>query len=292
MQQRSIRSVSSTHLKYVGNLETRSALGDLNENATDPFLVLSHHGPQKFTPNNTGMPFSDHPHKGFETMTFIFEGALVHSDSGGHASRVEKGGVQWMTAGAGVIHNEQVPEDFKQEGGVLEISQLWINLPSNLKGAAPNYTGVQADAIPAIALPGRGGTLHLVSGSYDNIQGPIDSLTGIFMASVDLAEDARVVLPAPQGRTVLLYVVSGDIAIGEQPAEFGDLVSFANDGNCVALQAPAGARLIFAHGTPIDEPVVAYGPFVMNTREEISQSFREYESGAYKRQATTVGGSR
>ena len=282
MRQRSIRSIQSTKLKYVGNLETRSALGELNENGTDPFLVLSHHGPQTFAPNNTGMPFSDHPHSGFETVTFVFQGSVLHSDSSGHHSKVDKGGVQWMTAGAGVIHNEQVPPDFMKKGGVLEISQLWINLPSNLKMTKPSYTGVQADAIPSVPLAGRGGTLHLVSGSYEGAHGPIGSLTNIFMSWVDLGEDALAVLPAPRSRTVLLYVVHGGVAISGKAGKLGDLISFANDGDSISLESSSGARLIYANGEPIAEPVVTYGPFVMTSQEEITQTLRDYQSGAFE----------
>ncbi len=281
MLQRSVHSIQPTQLKHFGNLETRSALGELNENRTDPFLVLSHHGPQRFKPNNTGMPFSDHPHSGFETVTFVFEGSVVHSDSGGHHSKVDKGGVQWMTAGAGVIHNEQVPPEFMKDGGVLEISQLWINLPSNLKMTPPRYTGAQASAIPSIPLAGSGGTLHLVSGSYGSAHGPIDSLTDIFMSSVDLDKDAQVVLPAPSSKTVLLYVVSGDVSVHGRAAKLGDLISFEDDGDCVFLQSSAGARLIYAYGEPIAEPVVSYGPFVMSSNEGITQTLRAYQSGSF-----------
>lgn len=282
MTQRSVLSVQTAHGEHIRNLETRNPLGEPIDRTFDPFLILGHHGPQVFGPNNDGMPFNDHPHRGFETVTFILEGALIHTDSGGHRRMVKRGGVQWMTAGAGVVHNEQVPPDFRKNGGLLEILQLWVNLPSRLKMVPPSYVGVQADGIVSTQLDGGGGTLNLVAGRYGGATGPIQSLTDVFMSWVDLAAGARVPLPAPRGRTVLLYVVRGDVVAAGRPATGGDLVKFADDGDAIEMTASSDAVFLFAHADPIGETVASRGPFVMNTEAEIDQAFRDYRSGAFE----------
>lgn len=281
MTNRSVISLRSTQREYIGDLETRNVLSDPNDRTYDPFLVLGHHGPQVFGPNNHGMPFEDHPHRGFETVTFILEGDLVHTDSSGQRRSVTKGGVQWMTAGAGVVHNEQVPPAFFRSGGLLEIIQLWVNLPARLKTRPAAYIGVQAGNIPSVPLPDRAGALHLVSGEHAGTIGPIRSLTNIFMSWVELAAGHRAVLPAPRTRTVLLYVMHGRVNLGEHAAQSGDLVRLADDGDTVEIEATGDARFLFAHADPINEPVVAHGPFVMNTEEQIKQAYRDYRAGLY-----------
>lgn len=281
MTQRSVLDIHTARREHIGDMETRNPLSEPIR-SFDPFLILGHHGPQVFGPHNDGMPFSDHPHRGFETVTFVLEGAVVHTDSGGHRRVVNKGGVQWMTAGAGVVHNEQVPPSFLEGGGLLEVIQLWINLPARLKTAAPAYVGVQADAIVSRPLEGDGGMLHLVSGRYGETTGPIQSLTGVFMSWVDLTAGARVHLPAPSGRTILLYVIRGNVRIAGRTVTGGDLVKFADDGDAIDVAASSDAALLFAHADPIDEPVAARGPFVMNTEEEVEQAFRDYRAGALR----------
>lgn len=280
MKARSLITVYSAPGEHIGDLETRNPLSEPIRDF-DPFLILGHHGPQVFGPNNNGMPFDDHPHRGFETVTFVLEGAVVHTDSAGHRREMNKGGVQWMTAGAGVVHNEQVPPAFLKEGGLLEVLQLWVNLPARLKSTPPRYVGAQADRIVSLPLEGANGTLHLVAGQYGGAAGPIKSLTGVFMSRVDLAAGAHVQLPAPRGRTILFYVIRGDVGIAGKTATGGDLVKFADDGDTIEMTASSDAALLFAHADPIGEPVVAHGPFVMNTREEIAQAFRDYRTGAF-----------
>ena len=265
----------------IADLVTRRPVPAPDLPQVDPFLFLNHHGPQVYRPGNNGLPFGPHPHRGFETVTFILSGTLAHHDTGGHQSVIEAGGVQWMTAGSGLIHAEVSPPDFKRDGGPLEILQLWVNLPSRLKMTAPRYTGVQADRIPAVPLADGGGTLDLVSGSLDGRTGPIPSLTGVFMATVRLAPGARADLPAPAGRSVLLYVVSGRIAIGGREVDEWHLATLADDGDTVAVEAAEDTVLLFGHADPIGEPVVAHGPFVMTTREEIADAVRDYQAGRF-----------
>lgn len=281
-----MRTVSALHRAHrddIADLVTRRPLPGPGVAQVDPFLFLNHHGPQVYPPGNRGLPFGPHPHRGFETVTFILEGNLAHYDSGGHESVIEAGGVQWMTAGSGLVHAEVSPPAFRRDGGPLEILQLWVNLPARLKMTSPRYSGVQAEQIPAVPLPGGAGELALVSGAFDGAQGPIESLTGVFMAVVRLEPGGRAELPAPRGRAVFLYVARGGAIVSGVAVEQWHLVELNDDGDSVAVEAAGeeGAVLLFGHAEPIREPVAAYGPFVMNSEAEIRQAIHDYRAGKF-----------
>jgi hypothetical protein len=287
-----LRTMARAYPAYrddIADLTTRRPVPGPGLKQVDPFLFLNHHGPQTYGPGNNGLPFGPHPHRGFETVTFILTGNLAHHDTGGHQSIIEAGGVQWMTAGSGLIHAEVSPSSFKQQGGPLEILQLWVNLPSRLKMTTPAYTGVQADQIPAVAIAGGYGTLALVSGTFRGIAGPIRSLTGVFMSTIRLVAGARVDLPAPEGRSVFLYVVNGTIAVAGAPVEQWHLVTLNDDGDEFTVEARTDAILLFGHADPIGEPVVAQGPFVMTSQEEIGQAVRDYQAGKFNGTGPLVG---
>jgi redox-sensitive bicupin YhaK (pirin superfamily) len=281
----SVRTVAGLHPAArddIGDLVTRRPLPGPGLAQVDPFLFLNHHGPQTYPPANGGLPFGPHPHRGFETVTFVLEGSLAHFDSGGHQSIIDAGGVQWMTAGSGLIHAEVSPPAFKRDGGPLEILQLWVNLPRRLKMVEPGYTGLQQADIPAVPLAG-GGRLALIAGAYEGRDAPIRSLTGLFLSVVTLPAGAAVTLPAPAGRSVFLYVVRGRTRLSGVAVEPWQLVRFADDGDRIAAAADTDAVLLFGHGAPIDEPVVAHGPFVMTTQAEIAQAIRDYQAGLFDR---------
>jgi quercetin 2,3-dioxygenase len=259
----------------IGDLRTQRPLPNRELEQIDPFLFLNHHGPQVYPPHNRGLPFGPHPHRGFETVTFILEGSLSHSDTGGHESVIDAGGVQWMTAGSGLVHAELSPESFKRRGGPLEILQLWVNLPSRLKMTAPRYVGLQREQIPSVEQDGV--KVNVISGSFDGAQGPIESLTGIVMTTVELKAGSRITLPAPRGRNVFFYIVRGELNVGRAM----ELVDFNDDGDALAIEALADSVVLFGHAEPFNEPVVAHGPFVMNTREEIVQAFHDYHAGLF-----------
>ena len=264
----------------IGDLVTRRPLPGPQLEQLDPFLFLNHHGPQTYPANNRGLPFGPHPHRGFETVTFILEGSLAHADSAKHQSVINAGGVQWMTAGSGIVHAEISPEEFLRDGGPLEILQLWINLPSRLKMRAPRYVGLQQESIPAIKLPG-GGELNLISGEWQGSAGPIDTLTGVFMSTLRLPAGSHEQLPVAPGRQVFLYVVDGDVTVGGEPVKPHHLIEVDRDGDNLDIEASSDARLLFGHGEVIDEPVYSHGPFVMNTREEIVQAVEDYQNGKF-----------
>jgi hypothetical protein len=278
---KALRRLHAAYRDDIDDLVTRRPLPGPQLEQLDPFLFLNHHGPQVYPPGNRGLPFGPHPHRGFETVTFIVQGELTHKDSGGHESVIHGGGVQWMTAGRGLVHAEISSPDFRVRGGALEILQLWVNLPARLKMTAPRYSGVQRDRIPALATPDGKGTVHLISGGWNGAAGPIESLTGIFMSTVELRAGGRVTFPGVGARTVFLYVVRGRVEVGGGAAPEHTLVELGREGDAVAIRAVEDAFVVFGHGEPIGEPVVAHGPFVMNTRAEIAEAIADYQAGKF-----------
>ena len=278
LRPRAVAAVPPALRDDIGDLVTRRPLPNPHLPALDPFLFLNHHGPQTYDPHNRGLPFGPHPHRGVETVTFILAGELAHLDTGGHESIIGPGGVQWMTAGKGLVHAELSPERFKRSGGPLEILQLWLNLPARLKMTEPNYTGLQADAIPVIERDGA--RVALSSGRLDGVDGPFESLTDATMLTATLDAGAHLTLPAPSDRTIFLYVVRGTIEIGGIAAGPFALIELT-DGDSVEMASSSGAFLLFGHADPIGEPIVAHGPFVMTSQAEIVQAIRDYQAGAF-----------
>ena len=276
---RTVRKLHRAERDDIADLQTRRPLPGPEIDMLDPFLFLNHHGPQVYAPANEGLPFAPHPHRGFETVTFILDGDVLHRDTGGHESVIRAGGVQWMTAGRGLIHSELSSEEFKRRGGPLEALQLWVNLPARLKMTQPRYVGLQREQIPSIRR--GGGTIALISGALDGQEGPFESLTGVVMMTVSLPAGGRVRLPAPRERNVFLYVVRGELRIGSARAPAFHLVDLNDDGDDVDIEAAQDSVFLFGHAEPLREPVAAQGPFVMNTREQIFQAIRDYQSGAF-----------
>lgn len=265
----------------IGDLVTRRPLPGPDLPQVDPFLFLNHHGPQVYPPANHGLPFGPHPHRGFETVTFILEGELAHLDSGGHESVIRAGGIQWMTAGSGLVHAEVSPAAFKRAGGPLEILQLWVNLPRRLKMTRPAYSGVQRDAIPHAAVA-PGVTLELASGMLGEQAGAVSPLTDVTLGIVRMAAGAQADLPAPAAHNVLLYAVRGSVAVGGTTLPAWHLAELDRAADTLALATRGeDAVLLFGHAPPIGEPVVSHGPFVMNTREEIAAAIEDYQRGLF-----------
>lgn len=279
---RTVRRIHDSTDDDVGDLRTRRPLPSGRIDGIDPFLLLNHHGPQVYPPGNRGLPFGPHPHRGFETVTFIVDGSLTHADSAGHTSTIGPGGVQWMTAGRGVEHSELSPKEFLERGGPLEILQLWINLPARLKMTEPKYTGLQKNEIPSITTGDGRVTINLISGTWNEQSGPIQSLTGVQMMTLALIERGRVLVPAPRGRNVFLYVVSGEVNVSGSAARQFQLAELEDDGDDVSLEASRDSLVIFGHAAPLNEPVVARGPFVMNTQQEILDAARDYYAGKFR----------
>lgn len=265
----------------IADLTTRRPVPGRDVDQIDPFLFLNHHGPQVYAPRNRGLPFGPHPHRGFETVTFILTGELAHRDSAGHESIIKEGGIQWMTAGSGLVHAEISPEEFMRQGGPLEILQLWVNLPPHLKMTTPRYIGLQKPDIPEIKSDDGNVTVNLISGEWQGQKGAMKPLLDIFMSTVELKAGARVSFPGVANRNVFLYVVRGAIKVAGQSAPHWHLIELNEDGDSVDIEADSDAVLLFGHAEPIGAPVVAYGPFVMNSREEIMQAINDYQAGKF-----------
>lgn len=186
-----------------------------------------------------------------------------------------------MTAGSGVIHNEDVSESFRRDGGTLELLQLWVNLPSQLKMTAPRYTGFQASEIARVPFSNDTGTLNLVSGDFGGSSGPIRSLTDVFLSTVHVNEAKQIELSAPSGRTVLFYVVRGEVTVEHARVAARDILTFEETGDAVLVRASTDALILFGDADPIGEPVIARGPFVMNSEAEIAQAYRDFKAGAF-----------
>lgn len=280
MLQKPVLRLHGAYRDDIGDLVTRRPIPSRGLNNIGAFLFLNHHGPQTYAPSNRGLPFGPHPHRGFETVTFILEGELAHRDSAGHESIIEAGGVQWMTAGSGLVHEEVSPERFKRSGGPMEILQLWVNLPARLKMTAPAYTGVQRDAVPAITGDEGRVTVNLISGEWQGQTGPITSLTGIFMTTLALKAEGRIVFEGLSGRDIFFYVARGDVAVNGVDAAKWQLVEFG-DGDLIDIEATTDSVVLFGHAETLREPVVAHGPFVMNTVQEIHQAYADYQAGKF-----------
>jgi redox-sensitive bicupin YhaK (pirin superfamily) len=265
----------------IGDLITQRPVPGPHIEQVDPFLFLNHHGPQVYPPHNRGLPFGPHPHRGFETVTFILDGLLAHRDSAGHESVIGPGGVQWMTAGRGLVHAEVSPREFMQDGGPLEILQLWVNLPPALKMTAPRYVGLQRDQIPVIESEDGKVRMQLVSGTYGNMTGPVESLTGVFMSTVEMKAGGLLYLDKLQDRNVFLYVVRGVIHIAPDSVSAYHLAELDTGADELEIRAEQDCVLLLGHAEPIREPVVSHGPFVMNTREEINQAILDYQAGRF-----------
>ena len=277
------RKIKKTHTAvpaHMENLATWRAIPTNEIEYLDPFLFLNHHGPQDFPPNNTGLPFGPHPHRGFETLTFVIDGDVVHQDTGGGKDVIKAGGIQWMTAGIGLIHSEVSSEEFKKKGGREEILQLWMNLPAKHKMTKPRYFGLKESQIPRITKEEGKVSIQLISGEWEGEKGAVDSLTDMTLTRIDLLKDGRFSVDIPANRTIFFYVVRGQVKInGDKEVKYRTLVEFAYEGETLEVEAQEEAILLLGHAEPFNEPVVSHGPFVMNTQDEIRQAMRDYQSG-------------
>jgi redox-sensitive bicupin YhaK (pirin superfamily) len=277
--QKQINQIHEAVYDPIADLSTWRAMPTRSVNNLDPFLFLNHHGPQNYGPNNNGLPFGPHPHRGFETLTFVLQGDITHKDSVTGESVITAGGIQWMTAGKGLIHAEVSSDEFKQKGGMEEVIQLWMNLPAKHKMVDPQYIGLQKDKIPAISLDDGKVALHLVSGTYQSHEGPVDSITQLFTSTIDMEEGGRFKDSMPAGSQVLLYVINGQVEVNGTTAKEHQLVEMSIEGEGIEVKAQKNSQLIYCYGTPFNEPIVAHGPFVMNTQQEIREAIHDYQSG-------------
>lgn len=247
----------------------------------DPFVFLNHHGPEHFGPNNRGLPFDPHPHRGMQTVTFIVDGDVVHRDNAGGESLIDEGGVQWMVAGEGLLHSETSSEKFKREGGDVEILQLWVNLPRDKKWVEPSYHGLSDEDMPVAELDEGRTRVKIVAGEVDNLEGAYQPLTDVEMYWVEFDEEGTFEATVDPSKNIFCYVVRGELEINGRTVDKMHLVEFGDAGERVEMVATEPSLLLWGHATPYDEPVVARGPFVMNTVGEIKQAMVDLREGRF-----------
>lgn len=272
-----ILKITSSAPQQVGEHRMYQPIPDQGLEQLSPFLLLHHHGPHEYAPYNQGLPFGPHPHRGFETLTFIYEGEIEHKDSQGFSSVITEGGVQWMTAARGIVHSENLSEKQRHDGGKMEIIQLWMNLPASKKMTQPTYQGFQKEEIPSFKHTNF--EINVVSGKYKDISGPANSITGLEVYNVKAQKDALISFKFEAGKNILFYVLDGELEVNDKLTIGHQLVVFETENEEISLKINADARFIIASGDPIDEPMVSQGPFVMNSTTEIMQAMRDYQMG-------------
>ena len=246
----------------------------------DPFLLLDRMGPVTHGPGEAkGAP--DHPHRGFETVTYMLEGAVEHGDSQGNRGRIGAGDVQWMTAGSGVIHSEMPSDEIRRDGGRMHGFQLWVNLPRRDKMMQPRYQELRAAEIPTATSADGKVTVTVIAGESLGTRATIDTRTPIIYLHVRLAAGARFTQAIPTAYNAFAFLIGGDATFGDRVARENDMVLFDRDGDEVSLTSANGAELLLIAGIPLEEPVARYGPFVMNTPGEIRQAMIDYQTGRF-----------
>ena len=251
-----------------------------------PFLLLDYAGPAEFAPADKPRGVDEHPHRGFETVTIVYQGELEHRDSAGNHGRIGPGDVQWMTAASGVVHEEKHSPEFTRRGGTLEMAQLWVNLPAEFKMSPPAYQTILDRTIPSVALPGDAGTVRVIAGEFGGAKGPAQTFTPINLWDLRLKAYSRAELNLPRGYTAGLFVLRGEVALPDSEREGEtDLVLLTREGERLQIDAREDATLLVLNGEAIDEPVAAYGSFVMNSKTEITQAIEDYHNGRLGRLA-------
>ena len=252
---------------------------------TDPFLMLDYAAPYQFAPNEARSPrgVGQHPHKGFETVTIAYQGEVAHRDSSGGGGIIKEGDVQWMTAGSGVIHEEFHSEDFSRRGGMFEMVQLWVNLPAKDKNTPPRYQYLAKENIPVVQLANDAGYVRVIAGKYNGVQGAANTFTEMNVWDMVVGVGKKTVLTVPDNHSLSMVVLRGKIIFNEQEqASAGQLVGFKQENGAVSITSgDEEVKILLLSGVPIAEPVVGYGPFVMNTEDEIRQTIQDFKQGRF-----------
>lgn len=250
------------------------------DHEVSPFLMLDYAGPQYFAPTDHPRGVGEHPHRGFETVTIVYEGVVAHRDSAGNAGVIGPGDVQWMTAASGIVHEEFHEKAFAKKGGTLHAIQLWVNLPKASKMSAPAYQTILNEDIPAIDLNGGAGRLRVIAGAFQGRKGPAHTFTPVELYDLELKGGHSIALTIPEEQNASIFVLQGRASINGSPAAGeAELIVCKRNGSQVTAEAQKDSRILVMAGTPIDEPIARYGPFVMNTKAELIQAVQDYQEG-------------
>ena len=254
-------------------------INDLDREVS-PFLMLDYAGPHYFEPTDHPRGVGEHPHRGFETVTIVYEGLVAHRDSAGNAGVIGPGDVQWMTAASGVVHEELHEKQWAKKGGTLHAIQLWVNLPRAQKMSAPRYQTILNTDIPKVELEGGAGRLRVIAGTAQGQKGPAHTVTPIELYDLKLAASHRAELHLQDGHNTSVFVVQGLVSVnGSRDAGEAELFVCRRNGSLVTIEAKLDSRILLMSGEPIDEPIARHGPFVMNTKAELVQAVNDYQAG-------------
>lgn len=278
---RPIKRIHKAEYRPIADLVTYSPMPTQTLRQIDPFIFLNHHGFQTYPAQNQGLPFGPHPHRGMETVTFILEGDIMHKDSSGHESVIGPGGVQYMTAGRGLIHAEVSSDEFKRKGGDLEILQLWLNLPAAKKMIDPNYLGLQKEEIPSFKLDSGKVKVQQLFGEWNGVNGGFKGTFPLNMCTISLEKGSKFEKEIPAEENIFFYLVRGVLSVNGTDVMFRHLVEFTNNSEKIQVEALEDSILILGHALPFDEPMVAQGPFVMNTAQQIREAYQDYQDGKF-----------
>jgi len=273
---------------WVGNgfpVQSIFSYRDIHEEMS-PFLLMDYAGPARFEPTEERLGVGQHPHRGFETVTIVYDGQVSHHDSTGAGGTIGAGEVQWMTAGSGIIHEEYHGDDYARSGGRFEMIQLWVNLPAKHKMTAPDYQGIVKTQIPEVALADNAGKVRVIAGEYAGQTGPAHTFSPMNVWDVRLNAGSTTTFTVPEGHTTAIFVLQGAVGLGDtytvRPSE---LAVLQRAGTELVLEAQQDSVILLLNGEPLNEPVVGHGPFVMNSVEEIDQAFDDYKHGRFVKAA-------
>lgn len=254
---------------------------DISQRRISPFLVLDFNAEYDFGPSEIVKGVGVHPHKGFETVTIAYKGSVAHHDSAGNSGVIRPGDVQWMTAGSGILHKEYHEEEFSKKGGPFEMVQLWVNLPKKDKSVKPHYQALTAEQMGKVQLPGSQGVVNVIAGNFNGVGGPAATYSPVNLFDIKLNKDGGLTTSIPSIHNTALLVINGSIEVNGEKALEHSFVLFNNDGEDIELRALENSVILLLSGEPINEPIASYGPFVMNTEEEIYEAIQEFQSGKY-----------
>ncbi|MGH8510841.1 MAG: pirin family protein [Gammaproteobacteria bacterium] len=245
-----------------------------------PFLLLDYAGPTRFSPTDQPRGVGEHPHRGFETVTIVYQGELEHRDSAGNHGTLVPGDVQWMTAASGIVHEERHEREFAKRGGIVEMVQLWVNLPMASKMSPPGYQTLLKEHIPVTDLPNDGGYVRVISGDFHGVKGPAKTFTPINLYDMHLKAGQHAALMLPAGYNTGIFLLKGNLGLHlSSSLKEAELALFDVDGARISIDAKEDATLLVLNGEPIHEPIARHGPFVMNTEEELMQASNDYQAG-------------
>jgi hypothetical protein len=246
-----------------------------------PFLMLDFNAEFNFGPSERLRGVDVHPHKGFETVTIAYKGSVAHHDSAGNSGVINPGDVQWMTAGAGILHKEYHEKEFSRKGGPFEMVQLWVNLPKRHKLTPAKYQSIKADQMGKVTLPEGAGIVNIIAGTFNDTQGPASTFSPVNLFDIKLKKEGELTLTIPANHNTAMLVINGSVEVAGDKATEHSFVVFKNEGEEITVKALEDSVVLLLSGEPINEPIASYGPFVMNTQQEIMEAIQEFQSGKY-----------